>query len=51
MARKPSNLKNLETFAKEEWSKIPAETCKNLISNYKNRLEAVITNKGFAIDY
>jgi len=51
MARKPSNLKDLETFAKEEWAKIPVETCKNLVSKYKNRLEAVITNRGFSIDY
>ena len=27
MARKPFNLKDLETFAKEEWAKIPVETC------------------------
>ena len=51
MARKPSNLKDLETFAKEEWATIPVETCKNLVSKYKNRLEAVITNRGFSIDY
>ena len=25
MARKPSNIKNLETFAKEEWAKIPVD--------------------------
>lgn len=50
-ARKPSNLKDLETFAKEEWSRIPADTCKKLVSNYKNRLEAVIKNKGYATDY
>lgn len=49
MARKPSNIKNLET--KEEWAKIPVETCRNLVSKYKNRLEAMIKNKGFAIDY
>ena len=51
MARKPSNIKNLETFAKEEWAKIPVETCRNLVSKYKNRLEAVIKNRGFAINY
>ena len=51
MARKPSNIKNLETFAKEEWAKIPVEACRNLVSKYKNRMEAVIKNKGFAIDY
>jgi transposase len=51
MARKPSNLKELELFAKEEWANIPVDTCKNHIINYKNRLEAVIKNKGAAIDY
>lgn len=50
-ARRPSNLNDLETFAKEEWAKIPAEVCRNLISNYRKRLQAVIANKGYAIDY
>lgn len=35
MARKPSNLKELETFAKEEWSKIPVDTCSNLVTKYR----------------
>ena len=51
MARKPSNIKNLETFAKEKWAKILVETCRDLVSRYKNRLEAVFKKKGFAIDY
>ncbi len=51
MARKPTNLTQLEVFAKEEWAKIPRETCRNLVDRYKNRLEAVIKNKGYAIDY
>lgn len=50
-ARKPASLKELETFAKEEWAKIPQETCVNLVRSYRNRLAAVITNKGHAIDY
>ncbi|CAJ0928927.1 unnamed protein product [Ranitomeya imitator] len=29
--RHPSNIRDLEQFAKEEWSKIPAEHCKKLI--------------------
>jgi transposase len=49
--RKPSNLKELEEFAMEEWSKITPEACENLIVNYKNRLNAVIAQKGYAIDY
>ena len=30
MARKPSNLKDLETFVKEEWAEIPVENAKTL---------------------
>ncbi|KAK3530048.1 hypothetical protein QTP86_010336 [Hemibagrus guttatus] len=51
MARRPSNLKELELIAKDEWAKIPVETCKKLVSNYRKRLIAVIANKGFFIDY
>ena len=50
-ARRPSNLTELEVFAKEEWAKIPVELCQSLVSSYKSRLDAVIKNKGFAIDY
>ena len=51
MARRPSNLKELELIAKHEWAKIPVETCKKLLSNYRTRLIAVIANKGFSTDY
>ncbi|KAK3518577.1 hypothetical protein QTP70_004094 [Hemibagrus guttatus] len=51
MARRPSNLKELELIAKDEWAKIPVETCKKLVSNYRKRLIAVIASKGFSIDY
>ncbi|KAK3570480.1 hypothetical protein QTP86_019918 [Hemibagrus guttatus] len=30
MARRPSNLKKLQLIAKDEWAKIPVETCKKL---------------------
>ncbi|KAI4872831.1 hypothetical protein NFI96_017545, partial [Prochilodus magdalenae] len=30
MARRPSNLKKLEVITKDEWAKIPVETCKKL---------------------
>ena len=30
MARKPTNLTQLEAFAKEEWANIPQTTCRNL---------------------
>ncbi|KAK3533150.1 hypothetical protein QTP70_011138 [Hemibagrus guttatus] len=32
MARRPSNLKELELITKDEWAKIPVETCKKLLS-------------------
>lgn len=51
MARKPTKLTQLESFAMEEWAKIPQETYSKLVDTYKNRLEAVIKNKGYAIDY
>ncbi|CAJ0938551.1 unnamed protein product, partial [Ranitomeya imitator] len=37
--RHPSNIRDLEQFAKEEWSKIPAEHCKKLIDGYRKRAE------------
>ena len=43
--KKPANVQELEQFAKKEWEKIPAESCKKLIDGYKKRLEAVITAK------
>ena len=51
MARKPTNLTQFEAFAKEEWANIPQTTRRKLVETYKNRLEAVIKNKGYAIDY
>lgn len=33
--RHPSNLRNLEQFAKEEWSRIPVERCKKLGDGYR----------------
>ncbi len=43
--RHPSNLNDLEQFAKEELSKIPVERCKNLIHGYRKRLISVIFSK------
>ena len=51
MARKPINLTQLESFAKDEWTKIPQETFSKLVSTYMNRLETVIKNIGYAIDF
>uniref|UniRef100_A0A8C5PHJ1 Transposase n=1 Tax=Leptobrachium leishanense TaxID=445787 RepID=A0A8C5PHJ1_9ANUR len=44
--RPPSNKKDLEQFAKEEWSKIPGERCKKLIDGYRKPLISVIYPKG-----
>ena len=51
MARNPTNLTQLEAYAKGEWANIPQETCRKLVDTYRNRLEAVINNKGYSIDY
>ena len=50
-ARRPSNLEQLERFAQEEWAEIPQETCLKLVKNYTKRLQSVIQQKGYAIDY
>ncbi|CAJ0940415.1 unnamed protein product [Ranitomeya imitator] len=41
--RHPSNIRDLEQFAKEEWSKIPAEHCKTLNDGYRKRCIVKIT--------
>ena len=46
--RRPFNLKQLEEACFEEWGKIPADVCRNLVSSYKRRLEVVLANKGHA---
>ena len=35
--RQPRNLKDLERFCKEEWTKIPPKICANLLKNYNKR--------------
>ncbi len=47
--RQPGNLNDLERICKEEWDKIPPETCANLVTNYKKCLTSVIANKGFVV--
>ncbi len=49
--RHPSNLNDLEQFAKEEWFKIPVERCKKLIHGYRKRLISVMFSKGGATKY
>lgn len=50
-ARRPTNLEELERFAKEEWANTPQETCLKLVESYNKRLMAVIKQKGYTIDY
>ncbi len=49
--RQPQNLKDLEKTCMEEWAKIPAAVCANLVKNYRKRLASVIVNKGFCTKY
>ncbi|KAI4891988.1 hypothetical protein NFI96_034203 [Prochilodus magdalenae] len=43
--RQPRILKALEEICMEEWAKIPAAVCANLVKNYRKRLISVIANK------
>ncbi|KAK6329376.1 hypothetical protein J4Q44_G00013540 [Coregonus suidteri] len=43
--RQPRNLKDLEVCM-EEWAKIPAAVCANLVKTYRKRMISVIANKG-----
>ncbi|KAI3362192.1 hypothetical protein L3Q82_012521 [Scortum barcoo] len=49
--RQPRNLKDLEKICVEEWAKIPAAVCANLVKNYRKCLTSVIVNKGFCTKY
>ena len=49
--RSPKNSTELEIALKEEWSKIPQEKYLNLIENMPRRIEACISNKGWATKY
>uniref|UniRef100_A0A8C7T1N2 Transposase Tc1-like domain-containing protein n=1 Tax=Oncorhynchus mykiss TaxID=8022 RepID=A0A8C7T1N2_ONCMY len=41
--RQPRNLKDLKKVCMEEWAKIPAAVCANLVKNYRKRMISVIT--------
>ncbi|KAK3569684.1 hypothetical protein QTP86_002614 [Hemibagrus guttatus] len=43
--RQPQNITALEEICMEEWDKLPATVCKNLVATYRKRLTSVITNK------
>ncbi|KAK3548876.1 hypothetical protein QTP70_021268 [Hemibagrus guttatus] len=44
--RQPQNITALEELCMEEWAKLPATVCKNLVATYRKRLTSVIANKG-----
>uniref|UniRef100_A0AAY5KNG1 Tc1-like transposase DDE domain-containing protein n=1 Tax=Esox lucius TaxID=8010 RepID=A0AAY5KNG1_ESOLU len=49
--RQPRNLKNLEKVCMEEWDKILAAVCANLVKNYRKHMISVIADKGFCTKY
>ncbi len=49
--RQPQNITALEEICMEEWAKIPATVCENLVKTYRKRLTSVIANKGYTTKY
>ncbi len=49
--RQPQNITALEEICMEEWAKIPATVCENLVKTYRKRLISVIANKGYITKY
>ncbi|KAK3561645.1 hypothetical protein QTP86_012047 [Hemibagrus guttatus] len=47
--RQPQNITALEEICMEEWAKLPATVCKNLVATYRKRLTSVIANKGLCV--
>ncbi len=45
--RQPQNITALEEICMEEWDKIPATVCENLVKTYRKCLTSVIANKGY----
>uniref|UniRef100_A0A8C7T416 Tc1-like transposase DDE domain-containing protein n=1 Tax=Oncorhynchus mykiss TaxID=8022 RepID=A0A8C7T416_ONCMY len=45
--QQPQNITALEEICMEEWAKIPATVCENLVKTYRKRLTSVIANKGY----
>ncbi len=48
---KSQNITALEEICMEEWAKIPATVCENLVKTYRKRLTSVIANKGYITKY
>ncbi|KAK3544651.1 hypothetical protein QTP86_022466 [Hemibagrus guttatus] len=49
--RQPQNITALEEICMEEWAKLPATVCKNLVATYRQSLTSVIANKGYITKY
>ncbi len=49
--RQPQNITALEEICMEEWAKIPATVCENLVKTYRKCLTSVIANKGYKTKY
>ncbi len=49
--RQPQNITALEEICMEEWAKIPAIVCENLVKTYRKRLTSVIAKKGYITKY
>ncbi len=49
--RQPQNITALEEICMEEWAKIPATVCENLVKTYRKRLTSVFANKGYITKY
>ncbi|KAK3526933.1 hypothetical protein QTP86_004726 [Hemibagrus guttatus] len=49
--RQPQNITALEEICMQEWAKLPATVCKNLVATYRKRLTSVIANKGYITKY
>ena len=43
--QQPQNITALEEICMEEWAKIPATVCENLVKTYRKCLTSVIANK------
>jgi RecA-family ATPase len=49
--QQPQNITALEEICMEEWAKIPATVCENIMKTYRKHLTSVITNKGYITKY
>ncbi|MCJ8733481.1 hypothetical protein PDJAM_G00223940 [Pangasius djambal] len=49
--RQPQNITALVEICMEEWAKIPATVCENLVKTYRKCLTSVIANKGYITKY